>query len=111
MKSIYSGKYVTVNKHIFRVSHYVSEKHPVYNYTVNVPVIHLYAKRGEEGTVIECFCNRSGWFAKVLINHNIKTFRLTSLDVDMPLKSKDKKKNLPHRKKYINKRTNDLYHK
>jgi len=91
MKNIVKGHKVRVNKDIHRVASWeagTQEVLPGVVVPASIPNHILYAEKGEEGEVVETFrntCSGSSsvhgpWYAKVLMNGSIKTFRLTSLE-------------------------------
>lgn len=78
MKRLVKGDKVVVNKDHFRIE----------TVECTEPIVEtmLYAKAGETGVIVETFARerearggKNRWFAKVLIDEKIKTFRLTSL--------------------------------
>ena len=80
-----TGMTVRVNKDISRLDEAQREH---CRQTGTVPVFASYAQEGEIGTVVEVFITEqsvlhyaSVHHAKVKINNQIKTFRLTSLEI------------------------------
>lgn len=93
--NIDKGHRVRVNKDIHRVAyweHGTMEVIPGVIVPAQIPTHVLYAKKGEEGVVLETFrstcaggSKRGAWYAKVLMidefgNKAVNTFRLTSLE-------------------------------
>lgn len=79
------GQAVRVNKDITRVKEW--QLVDAFPYPMNSPVYEEYAKEGDTGVILEVFRPQptaagkiKPLSAKVRINDQIKTFRLTSLD-------------------------------
>ena len=73
------GQTVRVNKDITRVKEWVWNETGKNGYPDHDPVMEQYAKEGETGVILEVFV-ANDYCAKVKINDQIKTLRLTSLD-------------------------------